>query len=37
VAHWKYLYKTVYGWAKDLDAKELHGTLFVIDSLGESE
>jgi len=37
VAHWKYLYKTVYGWAKDLDVKELHGTLFVIDSLGESE
>lgn len=24
VAHWKYLYKTVYGWARDLDEKEVY-------------
>ena len=23
VAHWKYLYKTVYGWAMDLDEEEV--------------
>ena len=24
VAHWKYLYKTIYGWAMDLDEKEVY-------------
>ena len=24
VAHWKYLYKTIYGWARDLDEKEVY-------------
>jgi len=24
VAHWKYLYKTVYGWAMDLDEEEVY-------------
>jgi len=37
VAHWKYLYKTIYGWAKDLAQKELQEILFVIDSLEELE